>query len=260
MEEIKKFSMDSLNESINDAINFYREYNRVVELWSVNSSANSSENDENNRIIDAFRIRDVKERIIENISTPDDIDKKITNIKDRANDLVNKIGDIADDNASELPENITEALDIIYNQVERFLKSYKARSEKLIASLGNDDITLTAHCDSFVELIRKTVGILIEETISAIYRGMQMSPNPIYEIVLSEINTFFQGIGIYTYDLHLNEKINFDYCVYSDDGTDKDTEDSKLDDVIIEIKQLPYLLSDTIVISLGKVSTWRFKK
>ena len=87
-----------------------------------------------------------------------------------------------------------------------------------------------------------------------------MSPNPIYEIVLSEINAFFQGIGIYTYDLHLNEKINFDYCVYSDDGTDKDTEDSSLDDVIIDIKQLPYLLSDTIVISPGKVSTWRFKK
>lgn len=256
----KKFSMDALNEDINNAIEFYKLYNRIIELWPVSESDNFKKDDEGSRLIEKFRVRDVKERSFDKFSSTDDIEREINNVKDATSDLANKIGDIIDDNESELPESITEALNIIYNQAERFSKSYKSRSEKLITSLNNDDIELTTHCDSFIELIIKTVGDFVDETISAIYRGMKMSHNAIYEIILCEVNTFLQRVGIYTYDLHINEKINYDYCTDSNDGTDKDTEDCNLDDVIIDIKQLPYLLADTIVVSKGKVSTWRFKR
>lgn len=258
METIPKFDINMLNENINEAIDFYRGYNRVIDLWQVNGDAKKC--NQENQLIDLFRIRAIKDNLIANIDSTDGIRDKIDFIKERTGLLIDDIGNIIDENEKQLPQNVIEALDIILNQVERFQKAFKERSSKVVSVLDDEETTLNAHTESLVELLRKTIGNLIEETLSAIYRGMKMTPNTAYDICLEQINLFLQSIGVYTYELYAGDKINFDYCSYSDDGTDEDTDDASLDDVIIEIKQLPYLLSDTNLISSAKVSTWRFKK
>lgn len=254
---MSKELFDNLKSTIDDTISFFQSQQRVIDLWSYDTDGKKIDSELTNKTIEKFFID--KNNSIHLVSLSD-VENMLALIKSQSRGLCNNIAEILDSNESQLSDDLVEALEIIFGQVQKFRQDfdkYDSRFRK--AYLENTDLTEAKKLDQFSDVLRKLYANLFDDTISAIYRGMDISSNPIYDIVLSEINAFFKNTGIYTLATNIGDKIDFDFCVYADNEITKETENSEMDDCIYDIRQYPYMI-DGILLSPGKVLTWRFAK
>lgn len=250
--------IDELTATINETIDHFASQKIIVDLWPLENPESAINASKADSIIQKFFIEGVGER--NDIEDESSIFSIFSLIDSLSSSLSDEIGNILDDNENQVQECIIDALDIILGQVDGFKKSFDSRIVKFKKECERDEIPFARQKEMFEELIRKSFSSLIGETLSAIYRGIQITSNPIYDLVLQEFNTFFRNVGISTLDVKIGSKMDFEICVYADAETVKDTEDINLDDCVYEITQLPYVFANKFLVSPGKVCTWRFKK
>ena len=251
-----KSIIESLQNTIDESVEYYKSQKIVLDLWQEeNNSKNKNELDSQ---IAKFFIESI---CLPSIESEEGIESRIKYIVEQASNLQDSVGDILDDNESQVDGSICSALEMILNQVERFTRSFSEKSRKYLKGILSDEgISFEKKQESYYELVQKNYSILFDETISAIYRGMKMTGHAIYDIVLCEINSFLKNTGIYTKQILIGEKMNFDLCEYADESSSQETESYDLDDCIYEIRQYPYFADNEQLLSAGKVCTWRLVK
>lgn len=252
---------ETLQSAIDDAVTFYREQQKVVDLWSYESdnvTNNNTTAETLNTTIQKFIIQQSgKIALLQR----NDIDSLMGLIRSQIQALCDNMERIMDENQSQVSDDVFEALDIILGQIYNFKKVFDKQEARFRKNyLDNPEFTDEKKIEAFIDLLRKQYSNFFDDTVSAVYRGIEISSQAIYEIVLGEINNFLKNTGIYTYPVQIGTKINFDFCSYTEDETAKETENIEQDDCIYDIRQYPYMIGNDILLSQGKVCTWRFAR
>ena len=244
----------SLQSKVEEAAEFFKNKKIIIDLWQDKSSKNKISS---NQFIEKFKLEQSRKIELNNLQ---EIDKYISLLNEQAKNLRDNIGTVIEDNEESVNSELLEAIDIIYGQIERFTSGIEQRTLKFLKQCRNDEkLDIEKAADEFFNILKKCLDVIFDESISAIYRGIKMNGNPIYDILLNDVNTFLKNISVYTVEIKINDKINYDICDDAGNYSSKETEDYELDDCICDIIQYPYFWGNHLL-SSGKVHAWRLAK
>ncbi|MCI8810040.1 MAG: hypothetical protein HFF84_07915 [Oscillibacter sp.] len=136
-----------------------------------------------------------------------------------------------------------ESIESMGRQLDKLKKQYDMRAR------GNPE-----------DAWRKAVEAFIDGMIPAIYTGIIAADDNTYDLILNMANAFLQQNGIFTKELKTGEKLDAAYCDFAEDSS-ATTKDPQLSDVIVKIRQYPYLTvyrGEEHLIKCGQAVAWRY--
>ena len=144
-------------------------------------------------------------------------------------------------------DNTCESIESMCRQMDRLKRQYDTHTR------GNLEGAVTS---SWL----KAMGAFIEGIIPAVYNGLSAAEDNVYELILREVNNFLRQNGIFTKEIQVGEKLDTNDCEFVEDSSAV-TKDPRQSDVIVKIRQYPYLTvcsGERILIKSGKAVAWRY--
>ena len=241
-----EFNFEITKELFDEVHNYFKGEPKLKQI-KVSNSINNDVNEE--KIILKFNIDKKNKPIYEDISCFEDINTVIESIRLNLDKLIENMKPILND--KDYDENTKKALSSIMN--------FKKNISRL--DRGTDkESPLDKNKEKFIENLSKLLeDRIIKDCIQPIYQGMKHSENYIYDNLLIYINEWLQNLGIYTFALDENEKLNDEKLNYIHNINSENTKDYSKDHLIKDIIQYPYIFSEDKIVCDGEVVIWRFE-
>lgn len=249
-DEINQKELIEQMKLINKDVSKLCEENGIIIPFSSNSGVNNSDTTEIENLMEKyFFIPKENDPIYTGIQNIDDVNKCIKNIEEYTIDLIEKMNKFLDDNESECDEESVRSIDLIINLINKYSIRIK-RLNKLQFDIDNIE---KEFCQNLIGIIKNN---FIETIIPSIIVGIKSNNRQPYIITIQYINKYLSNLGIYTYELKENEKMNYDLAKLDEESANNITNNKELKDIIKRINRYPYMFDNYLIVE-GEASVWK---
>lgn len=198
-----------------------------------------------------FKIEKNKESIFQKITSVDKLDEVKKEIKNEYEKFSAEFVGYFDRVEKDLDDKQIKSFEIIE-------KTIKNRGKKLNGTIDKFEIenswSVSKIEEEFYFKLQKNLKDILDSLIPTISTGMRETSA--YDGILSSLNKFLSQLGIYTMDLDINKKCNYEF-VEPQECDDCETTDINKKDIIKEVLSYPYILNEEQVVMEGKVILWK---
>ncbi len=212
----------------------------------LDSNIKSSKND-----LSMFKIEKNRESIFKKITSVDKLDEVKKDIKDEYIKFSNDFLGYFDRVENQLDEKNIESFEIIEKNIKHRGKRLNGTIDKFKAE---NSWSVSKIEDEFYFKLQKNLKDILDNLLPTISTGIKETSA--YDGVLTSLNKFLSQLGIYTIDLKVNEKCNYE-LVEPQECDDCETEDINKKDMIKEVLSYPYILDEKQIVVEGKVILWK---
>lgn len=207
--------------------------------------------------IDLFIIHPSNPPFFDGVKDKREIEERLSLLEDEIYQLCDSIADIIDqisEAGAHEDDQLYDTLEMILSLIQRFQKSFKARSKKLRLNL----LDIGVEPEELYDFLQKILDDkLIKRVMPVIYDGMKDEHEAIYESFLVRINEFLSVLGVHTLQIQAGQEMNYEFCTPIDSNNNI-TNDKKLKEIIKDVRQLPYIFDEEHIVSEGEVVVWRY--
>lgn len=225
----------------------------IVSEWITPKT--SVDKNENSSIAAIFYIEKAAEPIYNECNGYDDLNGILSLFEERLNDLLDSLDDLLDNNR-DMDDETKKSLDSYANAIEKCMNVYGTQKRKRAAKFKELPTVEELREELqrlFSEIIDKYIIVLFD----ALYERIHNGAGPVYELVVSEINTFLSVNGVYTLNVSAGDRLDPEYMEPTQDSAENFTEDFNKFETIDEIRRYPYVFADDVKIVDGLARIWR---